>query len=86
MNKKHADLAITLSFEFHKYLMSHSAVARRIPRDATVVFQLPGRSAFNRWSRDLGLVQERRGGRVITVCVRSMGPPVSRIREVSLAV
>jgi hypothetical protein len=80
----YANLAVTLSFEFQKYLMRHPAVAKRIPRDAMIVFELKDHRSFNRWAREVADKQRCKNQEVVTVRVRSMTPPLSRIKAVEL--
>lgn len=84
MKNAYANLALTLSFEFQKYLMQHPHVARRIPQNARIVFQLDGNPAFNRWAKSLAKRGAKAKDKVVTVRVRAMGPPVSRIKAVEL--
>lgn len=84
MSRKHANLALSLSFEFQKYLMAHPEVADEVPEDAVVIFELGDRRAFNQWARETARAQARPGQSVITVRVRNLAPPVSRIRSLQV--
>lgn len=81
---RHAHLALSLGFEFQKYLMQHPKVARQIPPDAIMVFQLDGNPTFNRWA--LATARKHKGPpkAIVTVRVRSLTPPLSRIKAVEL--
>ena len=83
-NESHAHLALTLSFEFQKYLMQHADVADQIPAGAIVVFQLENNPEFNSWSRTLAGKQKASGQKTVTVRLGEMSPPVSRIEKVEL--
>ena len=48
-------MAALLSSEFDRYLMDHLAVAKRIPSNALVIFQIAGEEGFNQWSKKLAL-------------------------------
>ena len=48
-------MAALLSSEFDRYLMDHLAVAKRIPQNALVIFQIAGEEGFNQWSEKLAL-------------------------------
>lgn len=83
-DQRFANLAITLSFEFQKYLMQHPELADRIPEGAVVVLQLEGNPEFNLWSRNLADSEKRAGRKVVTVRLGPMTPPVSRIAKAEL--
>ena len=40
-----------LGYEFDRYVMEHPGFAEKIPLGATVILQLEGNDAYNRWSR-----------------------------------
>jgi hypothetical protein len=84
MNNPHADLALTLSLEFQKFLVQHPETARQIPKDAVIVFQLDRNAAFNRWAKALAEKYVRSGKKVVKLRVRALAPPVSRIKAVEL--
>lgn len=48
-------MAALLSSEFDRYLLKHSVIAKRLPKNALVVFQVAGEEGFNRWSEKLAL-------------------------------
>jgi hypothetical protein len=80
----HANLALTLSFEFQKYLMRHPKFAERIPDGALVVFEFDGRPAFNRWAKQAAAKQLRPKQKMVVIRVRALRPPVSRLQAVQL--
>jgi hypothetical protein len=80
----HANLALTLSFEFQKYLIRHPKFAERVPNRALVVFELEGRPAFNRWAKEVAAKQLRPKQKMVVIRVRGLRPPVSRLQAVQL--
>lgn len=77
---------LDLLFEFERYIPEHPSSAARIPRDATVVLQVKGDEAFNRWSRRIGETQAKRaGGPIVEVRIRRLGPVRSRIQALEIS-
>ncbi len=48
-------MAALLSSEFDRYLLTHPTLAKKLPQNALVVFQMAGEEGFNRWSERLAL-------------------------------
>ena len=59
-----------LSSEFDRYLLKHSAMAKKLPKNAIVVFQVVGEEGFNRWSEKLPLKYRERNQPVVYVKVK----------------
>jgi len=47
----YSKLVAMISSEFNRYLVEHDEVAKKIPQDSLVVFQVEGENNFNKWSR-----------------------------------
>jgi len=56
-----------LGYEFDRYVMEHPDFAEKIPLGATVVLQMEGEDAFNKWARTIA---ERKDGpvNILTHC------------------
>jgi len=77
---------LDLLFEFERYIAEHPSSATRIPRNATVVLQVKGDEAFNRWSRRIGETQARKaGGSIVEVRIGRLGPVRSRIQALQIS-
>ena len=48
-------MAALLSSEFDRYLVTHATMAKRLPKNALIVFQVMGEERFNRWSEKIAL-------------------------------
>jgi hypothetical protein len=72
-----------LASEFDRYLMEHSSVEKKIPRNALIVFQVNGESGFNRWSEKLALKHREREQPVVYVRVKDF-QTTSSLKEVLL--
>ncbi len=59
-----------LSSELDRYLLKHSAVAKKLPKNALVVFQVAGEADFNRWGEKLTLKYREPNQTVIYVKVK----------------
>jgi hypothetical protein len=82
--KKMIDKNLDLLFEFEKYVLEHPEVAEKIPRDAVVFMKVAGDQKFNRWSARCAKKQAEKGGPLISVTVRKLGPVRSRIEGLTL--
>jgi hypothetical protein len=70
--------------EFDRYVLENPGFAARIPYGATVVLQLDGNDAYNRWSR--GIAERNRAKDkkdkdrpLLFVHVKGLRPPKSRL-------
>jgi hypothetical protein len=72
-----------LGYEFDRYVMEHPDFADKIPLGATVVLQMEGEDAFNKWAR--GIAERNRGkdkegnGPFLYVRIKGLRPPKSRL-------
>jgi len=78
-NRLHMDLL----GEFHRYVLDNPGFAARIPYGATVILQLEGNDAYNRWSRNIAernrTKDKDENGPVLYVRVKGLRPPKSRL-------
>ena len=74
-----------LGLEFDRYVREHPELARRIPDNAHVVLLLEGDDDFNRWSLRVGKAQAEEGQPLLHVKIKKLGPPRSRIEDLTLA-
>jgi hypothetical protein len=77
-------LHMDLLGEFDRYVLENPGFAARIPYGATVVLQLDGNDAYNRWSR--GIAERNRAKDkkdkdrpLLFVHVKGLRPPKSRL-------
>ena len=83
--KAMVDKNLDLVFEFEKYVLENPGFAARIPKDATVVLQVKGDEAFNRWSRRIAQKHTKtEGGPIVIVTIRKMKPVRSRIAALKI--
>lgn len=76
MNEKEfVEKSLTLSFEFQRYLIGHPEVAKKIPREAQVLFILKDDPEFTKRERQLGKTLRKNGQAVIFVEVEKILPP-----------
>lgn len=83
-----AEKRITLTFEFSRYLIAHSDLAERLPKDAAIIFFVDDDPAFTQHERRLAKQLARTGQPIVSVHVRGLAPPLeSRLikPEVKLA-
>lgn len=78
-NRLHMDLL----GEFNRYVLDNPGFAPRIPYGASVILQLEGNDAYNRWSRTIA---ERNRSKdkgenrpILYVRVKGLRPPRSRL-------
>ena len=78
-NRLHMDLL----GEFNRYVLDNSRFAARIPYGATVILQLEGNDAYNRWSRNIAEKNRSKdkdeSGPILYVRVKGLRPPKSRL-------
>jgi hypothetical protein len=78
-NRLHMDLL----GEFNRYVVDNPGFAARIPYGATVILQLEGNDAYNRWSRNIAersrTKDKDENGPVLYVRVKGLRPPKSRL-------
>jgi hypothetical protein len=78
-NRLHMDLL----GEFNRYVLDNSGFAARIPHGATVILQLEGNDAYNRWSRRIAEKNRSKdkdeNGPILYVRVKGLRPPKSRL-------
>lgn len=76
-------LHIDLLGEFDRYVLENPGFAARIPYGATVILQLEGNEAYNRWSR--GIAERNRAKDkgntrpILFVRVKGLRPAKSRL-------
>ena len=80
--KTYADFLTMLSSEFHRYLMENKEIAKDLPENALVVFQVEGEKEFNRWNKETSLRNREKGQQISYVHVRKWRKH-SAIQEVS---
>ena len=72
-----------LGYEFDRYVMEHPGFAEKIPLGATVILQLEGNDAYNRWSRRIAEKNRSKykdeNGPILYVRVKGLRPPKSRL-------
>ena len=78
--KKMIEKNLDLLFEFEKYVLQHSEITEKIPRDAIVFMKLAGNQKFNQWSARWAKRQAKKGQPLISVTVKKLSPVHSRIR------
>ena len=78
-NRLHMDLL----GEFDRYVLENPGFAARIPYGASVILQLEGNDAYNRWSRNIA---ERNRSKdksenrpILYVRIKGLRPPKSRL-------
>lgn len=65
-------IAAYLSSEFSLYLMEHEDMARRLPSDALIIFDIAGEYKFNKWHHDMSIKNKEPEQLVARVCVGKM--------------
>jgi hypothetical protein len=80
--KSYEDFLTMLSSEFHRYVMENEEVAKDLPENALVVFQVEGERDFNRWNKKISLRNREEGQQIRYVQVRKWRKH-SAIEEVS---
>ena len=70
------DLQRMLSAEFTKYVLAHSEMDAEIPDNAQIIFQIKGKTDFNRWCEDVGLAQKEPNQPVIKIEIDDLAPPL----------
>ena len=68
-----------LGYEFDRYVMEHPDFAEKIPLGATVVLQLEGEAAFNKWARSIAELHRGKDEPVLYVRIKGLRPPRSRL-------
>ena len=68
-----------LGYEFDRYVMEHPDFAEKIPLGATVVLQLEGEDAFNKWARNIAELHRDKDEPILIVQVKGLRPPRSRL-------
>jgi hypothetical protein len=78
-NRLHMDLL----GEFNRYVLDNPGFAARIPYGATVILQLEGNDAYNRWSRNIAernrAKDKDENGPILYVRTKGLRPPRSRL-------
>ena len=69
--KDYSSFSAMLSSEFHKYLMEHEKAAKRIPKNALVIFRIEGDENFNKWHEKTSLKNREKKQPLIYVNVKS---------------
>lgn len=69
MRMEYSRFAAMLGSEFQRYLMQHPEKAKRIPRNALIIFQVEGEEGFNQWAKQIGLKNREHGQRVVSISV-----------------
>ena len=82
MNEFHR-LHMDLLGEFDRYVLENPGFAARIPYGATIILQLEGNDAYNRWSRSIAernRAKDKDENRpILYVRVKGLRPPKSRL-------
>ncbi|MBI5375310.1 MAG: hypothetical protein HZA77_07735 [Candidatus Schekmanbacteria bacterium] len=73
-----------LSSEFNRYLMENEKLAKKIPVNAMIIFQVDGEEEFNKWHKDVSLKNKESGQPVIFLNVKKWRTH-SSIEELSMA-
>jgi len=73
-----------LSSEFNRYLMENEKLAKKIPVNAMIIFQVDGEEEFNKWHKDVSLKNKEAGQPVIFLHVKKWRKH-SSIEELSMA-
>jgi len=73
-----------VSSEFHKYLMENEKVAKKIPKDALIIFKIEGEDGFNRWHRKTSLKNREKSQQLVVVHLKGWRSH-SSIEEIRLA-
>ena len=73
-----------LGMEFDRYVREHPDFAEKIPDNAHVILLLEGDEEFNNWSTRVGREQADKGQPLLYVMIKKLGPPHSRIEDLSL--
>ncbi len=76
-------MAAMLSSEFDRYLLKHSGMAKKLPQNALVVFQISGETGFNRWNEKLALKYREPHQPIVYVRVKSFQTS-SVIKDITL--
>lgn len=74
-DKDFFNLALELSTEFDKYILSHPEIAEKIPQDALIVFLLEDDPEFNKKSIEVSNKQREINQEVVVVKVQTLLPP-----------
>jgi len=79
---------LELSTEFSKLVLSDEALARKVPNEALIVFQIEGDEAYNTESLRLAKVSHSREPErpILFVHVKGLAPVTSRLIEPHLEV
>ncbi len=81
MIEKNLDLIL----EFERYVSEHPAIAKKIPDDAILVFQVKGDAAFKEWSCRVGEKQAKQQRHsIVQITISGMGRVRSRIASLKL--
>jgi len=76
-------LHMDLLGEFDRYVLENPGFAARIPYGATIILQLEGNDAYNRWSRSIAernRAKDKDENRpILYVRVKGLRPPKSRL-------
>jgi hypothetical protein len=78
-NRLHMDLL----GEFNRYVLENPGFAARIPYGASIILQLEGNDAYNRWSRSIAernrAKDKDENGPILYVRIKGLRPPKSRL-------
>ena len=67
---EYSKLAALISSEFNRYLIEHSEIANKVPKNSLVVFQVENEPKFNEWSRKISQKNREKGQPIIFVYVK----------------
>ena len=59
--KEYDKFLAMVASEFHRYLMENDELARRIPANALVIFEVEGEDSFNEWHKRTSLRNRENG-------------------------
>lgn len=77
MNKSNFwELQRTIGFEFSRYILKHPNLARQIPPDALIVFQIKTNPEFNKWARKKAELNKEPGQKVVIAEIQKLLPPL----------
>ena len=84
VEKKLIERNLDLIFEFEKYVLEHSEITEKIPRNAVVFMKVAGDEKFNLWSERQAKKQAKKSAPLISITVKKIGPVHSRIAGLAL--
>lgn len=80
----YTDFLAMMATAFHKYVMENEEVAKNIPPNALIIFQVEGEDAWNTWHTEVSLRNREAGQPILYVYVKKWRKH-SSIGEIHLA-